>query len=102
MTAETASSLAKAHTATFLDTIWMRFIALLIAIGGIAIFVVANQDMLARVFAGGSREPSAYQLCLDERMAAVELLAKDAGYTVKQKQLAEIRAKEYCRNQTGL
>lgn len=101
MTAETASPPVNAHTATFLDTIWMRFIALLIAIGGIALFVVTNQDRLAEVFAGSGGEPSAYQQCLDERIASVEALAKEAGYTAKQKELAEIRARELCSNQTG-
>lgn len=103
MSAQTVDQSVQVHTATFLDTIWMRLLALLIAIGGIAIFAVANQDMLARVFAGGSRQPpTAYEQCLDERMAAVEQLAREAGYTAKQKELAEIRARETCRNQTGV
>jgi hypothetical protein len=102
MAAETAEPEGPARS-SFLDSIWMRFIALLIVVGGIALFVYANQDMLAQQLAGrsGGGEASSYQQCLDERMAAVERLAREAGYTVKQRELAEIRAQEFCRNQTG-
>lgn len=90
-----------AHTAPFLDTLWARLIAAIIAVAGIALFVVANQDFLARTFAGQSGEPTPYEACLEERLEAVEALAEEANYTAKQKELAEIRAEEYCRNQTG-
>lgn len=96
MTTETA------HTASFLDTIWMRLIALVIAIGGVALFVVANQDVLAGWLSGRGGAPTAYQQCLDERMAAVDQLAREAGYNANLRKLAEIRAQEFCRNQTGV
>ncbi len=95
MTAETA------HTSTFLDSIWMRIIALIIAIGGVALFVVANQDVVSGWMSGRSGAPTAFQQCLDERMAAVDQLAREAGYNAKQRELAAIRAQEFCRNQTG-
>ncbi len=94
MNADTAHS-------SFLDSIWMRFIALLIAIGGIALFIVYNQDRLAGWMAGRSGESSAFEECLRERMAAVEALAREAGYTAKQRELGEARAREFCRNQAG-
>jgi hypothetical protein len=95
MTAETA------HTASFLDSIWMRLIALVIAVGGVALFVAANRDVLAGWLSGRDGASSAFEQCLDERMAAVDQLAQEAGYSAKQRQLAEIRAQEFCRNQTG-
>ena len=84
---------------SFLDTVWARLIAVLIAVGGIALFVASNQATLSgsdTEMAGADN--GGYQQCLDERLVAVENLAKDAGFTVKQKQLAEIRAAETCRN----
>ena len=87
------------HKDGFLDTVWARLIAALVAICGIALFVVTNQVTL---FGSDTEMAGAgnggYQQCLDERLAAVENLAKEAGFTVKQKQLAEIRAAETCRN----
>jgi hypothetical protein len=91
------------ETRSFVDSIWMRLIALVVAVGGIALFVYVNQDRLAELLAGrsGGGEPSPFQQCLDERMAAVEAMAGEAGYTAKQKELATIRAEEFCRNQAG-
>ena len=87
------------HKDGFLDTVWARLIAALVAICGIALFVATNQ---ATLFGSGTEMAGAgngvYRQCLDERLAAVENLAKEAGFTVKQKQLAEIRAAETCRN----
>lgn len=88
------------HSAPFLDTIWMRLIAALVAICGVLLFVAANQDFLSRAFAGSAGESGPYEACLNERMEAVERLAQEAGYTAKQRELAEIRAREFCRNQT--
>jgi len=90
------------HTATFLDTKWMRLIALLVFAGCVALFIVANRDVVDEWMSGtGASEASEYQLCLNDRMAAVDQLAEEAGYTAKQKELAIIRAQEFCRNQTG-
>ncbi|MGH6923451.1 MAG: hypothetical protein ACRED5_06900 [Propylenella sp.] len=101
MTAETAETHGPARS-SFVDSIWMRLIALLVGVAGIALFVYVNQDMLAERLAGrSSGEASPYQQCLDERMAAVEAMAREANYTAKQKELAEIRAREFCRNETG-
>jgi len=90
------------HKDSFLDTIWARVIAALVAIGGIALFLVANSGTLFgsdtdRAGAGNA----SYQQCLDERMAAVEILAKEAGFTVKRKELAELRAMETCREMSA-
>ena len=95
MAAETAPS-------SFLDSIWMRLIAALVVIGGLLLFVAANQDFLAERLAGRSGDAqSPYQQCLMERLDAVEALAREANYTAKQKELAEARAREFCRNQTA-
>ncbi len=87
------------HKDRFLDTVWARLLAALIAIGGIALFIATNQVTL---FGSDSEMAGAgngtYQQCLDERLAAVETLAKEAGFTVKQKELAQARAAETCRN----
>ena len=87
------------HKHSFLDTVGARLIAALIAVGGIALFVATNQ---ATLFGSDSDMAGAgnggYRQCLDERLAAVEKLAREAGFTVKQKQLAEARAAETCRN----
>lgn len=95
---ESASVMHKHH---FFDTIWARLIAALVAIGGIALFIATNQAIL---FGSDTEMAGAgnggYQQCLDERLAAVENLAREAGFTVKQKQLAEIRAAETCRELT--
>jgi hypothetical protein len=96
MTADTAPS-------SFLDSMWLRLIAFFIAIGGVLLFIAVNQDFLTERLSGRSGGASStYQQCVDERMAAVEELAREAGYTAKQKELAEIRAQEFCRNQTGM
>lgn len=93
MTAETARS-------SVLDSMWMRIIALFIAIGGGLLFVATNEDFLAERLAGRSGgEATPYRQCLNERLASVDKLAAEAGYTAKQKELAEIRAQEFCRNQ---
>ena len=87
------------HKDSFLDTVWARLIAALIAICGIALFLAANQTVL---FGSNSEMAGAgnvaYQRCLDERLAAVKNLAKEAGFTLKQIELAEARAAETCRN----
>ncbi len=94
-----SESVSANHKERFLHTVWARVIAALIAIGGIALFFATNQ---ATLFGPDTDMASSgnggYQQCLDERLAAVEMLAKEAGYTVKQKQLAELRAAETCRN----
>lgn len=101
MTAETADNGHHGHK-PFVDTVWMRLIALAIAIAGVLLFIATNMDFLERTLSGRvSGEPTPYQACLEERMDAVNALAREAGYTAKQKELAEIRAQEYCRNQTG-
>lgn len=79
------------HKERFFDTVWARVIAALVAIGGIALFVATNQATLfgsdaVRADAGNGD----YRQCLEERLAAVEMLAGEAGFTVKQKQLAEV------------
>jgi len=87
------------HKDRFLDTVWARLLAALIAVGGIALFIATNQATLFgsdTEMAGAGN--GAYQQCLDERLAAVETLAKEAGFTVKQKELAQVRAAETCRN----
>ena len=61
-----------AHKDTFLDTIWARLLAALIAIGGIALFVATNQATLSgsgTEMAGAGN--GSYRQCLDERMVAV-------------------------------
>ena len=90
------------HKDSFLDTVWARLIAVLIAVGGIALFVASNQATLSGSdgeMAGAGN--GGYQQCLDERLAAVETLAKEAGFTVKQIELAEVRAAETCRNMSA-
>ena len=88
---------------TLWDSIWLRLFALALAIGGVLLFIYANQDFLTeRLSSRSSGPPSAYQQCVSERTAAVDKMAADAGYTAKQKQMAEIRAQEYCHNQTGM
>ena len=87
------------HKDSFFDTVWARLIAALVAIGGIALFVATNQVTLFgsdTEMAGASN--GSYQQCLDERLAAVDTLAREAGFTVKQKELAVARAAETCRN----
>ena len=87
------------HKDSFFDTIWARLIAALVAIGGIALFFATNQVSLVGSDTGTTGAGNdGYQQCLDERLAAVETLAREAGFTVKQKQLAEVRAAETCRN----
>ena len=90
------------HKDRFLHTVWARLIAALVAIGGIALFVATNQ---ATLFGSGSEMTGAgngtYRQCLDERLAAVDKLAAEAGFTVKQKELAEVRAAETCRNMSA-
>ena len=87
------------HKDSFFDTVWARLIAAVVAIGGIALFIATNQATLfgsdTEIAGAGNGE---YQQCLDERLAAVENLAREAGFTVKQKELAEVRAAETCRN----
>ena len=87
------------HKDSFLDSVGARLIAALVAICGIALFVASNQ---ATLFGSDTELAGAgngdYQQCLDERLATVKKLAREAGFTVKQKQLAEIRAAETCRN----
>jgi hypothetical protein len=87
------------HKDSFFDTVWARLIAALVAIGGIALFVGTNQ---ATLFGSDTEMAGAgngnYQQCLDERLAAVDTLAREAGFTVKQKELAVARAAETCRN----
>ena len=90
------------HKGRFLHTVWARLLAALIAIGGIALFVATNQATLSgsgTEMAGAGN--GAFQQCLNERMAAVDKLATEAGFTVKQKELAEVRAAETCRNMSA-
>ena len=87
------------HKDNFLDTIWARLIAALVAIFGIALFVATNQATLSGAgteLAGTGN--GGFQQCLDTRLAAVDKLAGEAGFTLKQKELAEARAAETCRN----
>ena len=94
-----AESASVIHKDSFLDTIWARLLAALVAIGGVALFVATNQATLSgsgTEMAGAGN--GTYRQCLDERLAAVEKLAKEAGFTVKQIELAEARAAETCRN----
>ena len=87
------------HTHSFLDSIWARLLAALIAVGGIALFYATNDVRLPGTGAQMANSVDAgYQRCLDERMAAVEHMAKEAGFTLKQKELAQARAAETCRN----
>lgn len=94
-----AESTSVIHKDSFFDTVWARLIAALVAIGGIALFITTNQ---ATLFGSDTNTAGAgnsdYKQCLDERLAAVETLAREAGFTVKQKQLAGLRAAETCRN----
>lgn len=98
MTDETAHTV---HSAAYLDSRWMRLVALAIVVAGVALFIIANPDVVSRWFPTETAAPSPYQACLDERTAAVEGMAREAGYTAKQKELAVIRAEEFCRNQPG-
>ena len=97
--AESASVLQKDK---FLHTVWARLLAALIAICGIALFVATNQTTL---FGSGTEMAgagdSSYRQCLDERLTAVAAMAKEAGFTVKQVELAKIRAAETCRNMSA-
>jgi len=96
MTAATAPT-------TLWDSIWLRLFALAVAIGGALLFIYVNQDFLTeRLSSRSSGPPSAYQQCLNERTAAVDKMAADAGYTAKQKEMAEIRAQEFCHNKTAM
>lgn len=90
------------HKDSFFDTIWARVIAALVAIGGIALFIAANPGTLfgSNTDIAGAGN-AGYQQCLDERMAAVETLATEAGFTVKRKELAELRALETCREMSA-
>jgi hypothetical protein len=87
------------HKDRFLDTVWARVLAALVAIGGIALFVGTNQATLfgSKTDMAGAGN-GAYQQCLGERLEAVDKLAAEAGFTVKQKELAQARAAETCRN----
>ncbi len=101
MSAETTAT--EYHSSPFLDTVWARLIALAIAIGGVLLFIAANEGFLERTLAGRTGgPPTPYQECLDARLKAVASLAEEAGYTTKQKELAEIRAREFCENQVGM
>ncbi len=94
-----AESASVIHKDSFLDTVWARLIAALVAICGIALFFATNEVSLPGSGADTAGAGNAgFQQCLDERLAAVEKLAKEAGFTVKQKQLKELRAAETCRN----
>jgi hypothetical protein len=93
MTVDAASS-------SFLDSAWLRLIALVVAAAGVLLFLVTNQDFLAERF-GSNDASSAYRQCLDERMGSVANMAREAGFTGKQRELAEMRAQEFCRNQSG-
>ena len=87
------------HKDSFFDTIWARLIAALIAICGIALFFATNEVSLPGFDTGTAGAGNAgFQQCLDERLAAVEKLAKEVGFTVKQVELAELRVTETCRN----
>ena len=80
------------HTASFLDSAFARLVALLIAAGGIALFVWVNFDFLNDKLGLDSTLATPYDECLDERMASVEELAKEANFNAKQTELAKIRA----------
>ena len=96
---ETASVI---HKDSFFDTIWARAIAALVAIFGIALFVAASPETLFGPGAGMTGAGNAgFQQCLDERMKAVDMLAKEAGFTLKRKELAKLRAAETCREQSA-
>jgi hypothetical protein len=95
MTAETAPT-------SVWDSMWTRLIAFAIAAGGCLLFIYVNEDFLKERLSGRGGEPTAYEQCLSERMAAVDQMAQAASYNEKQKELAGIRAQEYCHNQTGM
>ena len=85
------------HKKGFFDTIWARLFAALLAAGGIALFFATNEVSLPGSDTAGAGN-AGYRQCLDERLAAVQNMAKEAGYTAKQKELATVRAAETCRN----
>lgn len=86
---------AARHSSPFLDTIWARLIAAAIALGGIALFLAANWDY----FTAGEGQlfgDSAYEDCIEQRMAAVEVLGQEAGLTTFQLELHRQRAAAFC------
>lgn len=89
------------HKHSFFDSIWARLIAALVALGGVALFVAANPVLFEPEAEMAGAGNSGYQQCLDERIAAVDKLAAEAGFSIKQKELARIRAAETCRNLTA-
>jgi hypothetical protein len=94
---------AERHSTPFLDTIWARLIAAVVAVGGIALFLAVNWDRLVppqsdRALAGNQE----YQQCIAERMDAIAALEAEAGLTRFQAELHQQRADAVCRQQLGL
>lgn len=87
------------HSSPFLDTIWARLLAGAIAIGGIALFLTVNWDRVEAYRQGGLAGSSAYQQCVEERMAAIANLEQEAGLTRKQLELHRARAEGFCQQQ---
>jgi hypothetical protein len=83
------------HSTAFLDSIWARILALIIAcLSGYLLFLAyeryegSSGGMLAGV------DKSAYQACFDERMEAFNRLAEQAGYDAERRLAAENAARE--------
>lgn len=93
-------STAAEHSSPFLDSIWARLIAAAIAVGGIALFLAVNWDLLAISRGEGTLAGnSAYQQCVEERMAAIANLEQEAGLTRKEAELHRARAEAFCQEQ---
>jgi hypothetical protein len=89
-------SAAAGHSSPFLDTIWARLIAAAIAVGGIVLFLAANWDRLTPAGGGALAGDSAYEECIEERIAAIANLEQEAGLSRKQVELHRQRAEAYC------
>jgi hypothetical protein len=83
------------HSTAFLDSIWARILALVVAgLAGYLLFLAyeryegSSGGMLAGV------DKSAYQACFDERMEAFQRLAEQAGYDAERRIAAENAARE--------
>jgi hypothetical protein len=92
-------STAATESRSFLDTIWARLIAAIIAVAGIALFVSA---WVAGGPDGALAGNAAYQECMAERLAAIENLRQEADLSIRAVELHQARADAFCRREAGL
>lgn len=83
------------QSTAFLDSIWARILALVIAcIAGFLLYLAYGryEERSGGMLAGIDK--SAYQACFDKRMEAFHRLADQAGYDAEQRTAAENAARE--------